>query len=391
MPTDALLKPSRDIRLDLMRGIAVLLVIFSHLIIPDISPAGVSGHFIRFFWSVLKFIRTGGWIGVDLFFVLSGFLVSGLLFQEFKKTGEINPYQFLIRRGFKIYPVFYTFLLLTFLIDFAIFKLKLPALYNYESIKQQVLLYTRDAFFLNNYWPGRWPHTWSLDVEELFYILLVFYFLLLIKWKKLNYRNILYAWAVLLLLGILFRTFACINHPGFNFGAQYAKSHFRLDALLFGVLLSWLYHYSPERFLFFKRYNFFLITLSIAWLLTNFLFARFDNSWIAIVSLGVNPVCFGVLLMGALNSNAQFLRYKILAYIGRVSYATYLWHVFINMCFIAWVPSIKDNTVIWALYAICYLLFSILIGAIFTHLVEAPLLNLRNRYFPSSTSPETNQ
>ena len=51
-----------------------------------------------------------GWVGVDLFFVLSGFLVSGLLFQEYQRHGKIRVGRFLIRRGFKIYPSFYVFI-----------------------------------------------------------------------------------------------------------------------------------------------------------------------------------------------------------------------------------------------------------------------------------------
>ena len=62
-----------------------------------------------------------GWIGVDLFFVLSGFLISGLLFSEYKKRGAISFKTFFIRRGFKIYPAFYVFLLLTGLLAYLVF------------------------------------------------------------------------------------------------------------------------------------------------------------------------------------------------------------------------------------------------------------------------------
>ena len=74
--------------IDFLRGIAIILVIFRH---KEIS----------------KLMQNMGWIGVDLFFVLSGFLVSGLLFKEYLKYGNINAKLFLIRRGFKIYPIFY--------------------------------------------------------------------------------------------------------------------------------------------------------------------------------------------------------------------------------------------------------------------------------------------
>src|SRR5215831_18752084 len=85
-------RPSpRNAQLDALRAIAVLLVLGRHL---PFFPL----------W-----IRVG-WTGVDLFFVLSGFLISGLLFREYKATGGIRIGRFLVRRGFKIYPAYYLFL-----------------------------------------------------------------------------------------------------------------------------------------------------------------------------------------------------------------------------------------------------------------------------------------
>src|SRR4051812_10077352 len=78
--------------LDFLRGVAIILVLLRH---------------IPLFDSTMRM----GWIGVDLFFVLSGFLVSGLLFKEYLKFGDIRPKLFLIRRGFKIYPVYFIFYL----------------------------------------------------------------------------------------------------------------------------------------------------------------------------------------------------------------------------------------------------------------------------------------
>ena len=84
----------RLISIDILRALAVIMVLFRHHV-----GTGVAGNI--------------GWAGVDLFFVLSGFLVSSLLFVEAKKSGSVNAKKFLIRRGFKIYPLFYLLLFLT--------------------------------------------------------------------------------------------------------------------------------------------------------------------------------------------------------------------------------------------------------------------------------------
>ena len=77
----------RNESLDVLRCVAVLLVVGYHM------------PYYRLWGRI-------GWIGVDLFFVLSGFLISGLLFREFRDTGSIDVKRFLIRRGLKIYPSF---------------------------------------------------------------------------------------------------------------------------------------------------------------------------------------------------------------------------------------------------------------------------------------------
>ena len=94
---------NRNPALDFLSFVAILLVLFRHLIINGNGlPARVA--FV---------LKTGGWVGVDLFFVLSGFLVSGLIFKEYDTYGTFDPWRFLIRRGFKIYPTLYLFLGLT--------------------------------------------------------------------------------------------------------------------------------------------------------------------------------------------------------------------------------------------------------------------------------------
>src|ERR1700722_9204731 len=113
---------ARSKGIDVLRAIAVLLVIAYHAGVPV--------------------LRNAGWSGVDLFFVLSGFLVSGLLFSENKTFGKIRVGRFLIRRGFKIYPAFYLMLGVTALARFLVWHVDIfgPAWH--------------EALFLQSYLPG---------------------------------------------------------------------------------------------------------------------------------------------------------------------------------------------------------------------------------------------
>ena len=94
----------RSVTIDVLRAAACLLVLGRHCVALTMFQSAP-------FRQLGNVWKTGGWVGVDLFFVLSGFLVSGLLFREYQRYGRIVAGRFLIRRGLKIYPGYYALLL----------------------------------------------------------------------------------------------------------------------------------------------------------------------------------------------------------------------------------------------------------------------------------------
>ena len=134
--------------LDELRGVAILLVLGAH------QP-------------INKILTLSGWTGVTLFFVLSGFLVSGLLFKEYQQNGTITPARFLARRAVRIYPPFYVMLFTTVLISyFTDLKMTEPKWRGGAALPLSNFL--SEIFFLQNYHPGLWGQCWSLAVEEHF-------------------------------------------------------------------------------------------------------------------------------------------------------------------------------------------------------------------------------
>jgi peptidoglycan/LPS O-acetylase OafA/YrhL len=137
------MKQERLLSLDVMRTASILLVLCRHTVDPPASA------------TLANLLHCGGWIGVDLFFVLSGFLVSGLLFQEHQRRGSLRWGRFLVRRGFKIYPAFYAMMAVAIAVAIRRHDLQWkPAL--------------AELLFVQNYVHGMWLHTWSLAVEEPF-------------------------------------------------------------------------------------------------------------------------------------------------------------------------------------------------------------------------------
>src|ERR1700733_8694882 len=90
----------REIELDFVRGVAILLVLVFHY-----RP-----HNLLITSDILNRVQGSGWVGVDVFFVLSGFLVGGLMMKEWSRTGGVDSLRFLQRRAFKIWPAYYVFL-----------------------------------------------------------------------------------------------------------------------------------------------------------------------------------------------------------------------------------------------------------------------------------------
>jgi peptidoglycan/LPS O-acetylase OafA/YrhL len=150
-------------------------------------------------WFSELWIR-GGWIGVDLFFVLSGFLVSGLLFREHQKFGGISAKDFLIRRGFKIYPAFWMLIGVTAL---------LHGLFRHQFNTKATL---SELLFLQNYSRGLWPHTWSLAVEEHFYILLLILLLFLSK-RSHSFSSVPTVFVVLAVTSLCLRIYESYSIP----------------------------------------------------------------------------------------------------------------------------------------------------------------------------------
>lgn len=215
-------------QLDILRAVAVILVLFYHWPEDTVVP------------QLVKPFKTFGWSGVDLFFVLSGFVVSGLLFKEYKSTGKVDIGRFLVRRGFKIYPAFYV------LIGFTLLLL---AAFSGLTSNQKALSVSGVAgelFFLQNYVGSLWEHTWSLAVEEHFYFSLSIVILLLARLRKAEhnpFRRVVPACAVIAGLCLMARSISVLSGSAHH---PMQATHLRIDALAFGVLLSFLYHFHSD-------------------------------------------------------------------------------------------------------------------------------------------------
>jgi peptidoglycan/LPS O-acetylase OafA/YrhL len=359
--------------LDMLRAIAVLLVLGRHLLlIPETLSDGARSFFLL--W------REVGWIGVDLFFVISGFLVSGLLFQEYRLIGRISLSRFLIRRAFKIYPPFYVLLGVT--LGFS----------SYFSLPTEKWLYLGEFFFLQNYVGSVWNHTWSLAVEEHFYIILSVVVCTLLSTNRGQSNPFKFLPTLIISIAVtilLFRCMTGISRPVGDWAAVLGLTHFRIDSLFFGVLLSYVVHFFPsvlESIV--RRFSYILLTCVISCILIPILFPLAASRFSYTVGFTVLYLGSGALLLLALFSpsrgQARAVRFcaPALIPIGRASYSIYLWHMFMYYVSGHIFLSPASTTYSFALHVSAYLVGSVVLGMLMFRLIETPSLAIRQKLFP---------
>lgn len=337
----------------------------------------LSPTFARF----VEVVGPEGERGVDLFFVLSGFLVAGLLFAEHARTGTVNVVRFLVRRGLKIYPAFWALLFVTVMLGYV------------RNGRWHWAEFFAELFFLQNYLVGLWEHTWSLAVEEHFYLILIGVFFLFKRSAKatggFRLDRFPRVFDAALLACFAGKALAWWYGSGdFDDRRWYFwATHIRIDALFFGALLAYYWHQKWN-----DQFKAQLLNWRWVWLVVGILLVSpisYDLLGFELWRLvGFNLVYLGAggLLLAALSLDglpvARWL--KGIAWLGSHSYSVYLWHMLVLSWF---TPSLHVQTsspprVILA--NAIYIATAWAFGITMARIIEFPVLRLRERFFPAA-------
>jgi peptidoglycan/LPS O-acetylase OafA/YrhL len=346
--------------LDGLRALAILAVVIAHNF-PPYLPAGI--------------------LGVDLFFVLSGFLITTILYQEWRNTGAINLRQFYARRALRLFPALAVLVLVCCVgsmlccskpVVQEIRKAACGALFyysNWRSVRgflQGNLLLTWNVLL----------HTWSLSVEEQFYLL---WPLLLcgLLWLKVGRRRL----AALLVGGIVGVTALRVYlYPTWRL-LLYFRSDARADGLLVGCLAALLYCWGilPQR----RVARVCLQAAAVAALVVLCWQCRLHldlrRPFLYYGGFTLVAVETAVVLLAVLAGPPQvlswLLEFPVLVWIGRVSYGMYLWHFPIMTV---------GNTVLgsrlpWQWVSTVNVTATFLAAALSFYGIERPFLRLKDR------------
>ena len=316
----------------------------------------------------------GGFLGVDIFFVISGFLITGIIITEIQQN-TFSFKQFYTRRIKRIYPAFITVVALVSFIASAIF------IYNdFNQVRKTIELAT---VFLSNFYLGLTQgyfdlsanenpvlHLWSLAIEEQYY--LIFPLILIFAYKKFREVRTLFLITLILFFILLFTSFipTSFYKELFHQPNIYYLSNLRFPELLVGSLLA-IYHHCSNKIQLSKPVSNILAILSTLLLFSCLFLMNNDIAFIPGVTL-ILPCIFTALIIHTTSQNNIIklcLSNKAIVFIGKISYSLYLYHwIFIALAYyITGEKQINNQSI--AIVTVLTIIFSVLSY----YLIEQPI------------------
>jgi len=372
------LVPQRLNGLDSLRAFAIVIVLLYHYMVV-VSRENTFGYATKI-----------GWMGVDLFFVLSGYLIGNQVLSAIAKNDGFSLKLFYIRRLLRTLPNYYVVLALYFLFPVALAGAETAPFWQFLTFTQNFDFRPMTTF----------SHSWSLCIEEQFYLVFPLMFIVLAKSK--NFVQL--AWLTIIagmFLGITMRIYMWQNYgdAGMNFRDYYQHIYYssftRFDELLPGVAIAMIKNFHQDWFeKISSRTNQLLcagvlVVGTMFYLFPHYHFNKDDgfNFWLTTIGYSVLAIGFALLTLSTLSHTSLLNKCRIpgAAHIALWSYAIYLIHKPLFQLLIAPLNAINID-VKSAVGVSIIMTVSIFAGWLLFRLVETPFMTIRAKYFPSNAS-----
>jgi peptidoglycan/LPS O-acetylase OafA/YrhL len=363
---------ARSNGLDTLRAFAILLVFLNHEAFRSQSSA-------------LLVVQAVGWIGVDLFFVMSGYLIANQVLAGVNRGEQLSLAAFYARRAFRTWPAYWVVLACYFLFPSWMGGSVPPPLWRFLTFTQNFNLSTGTAF----------SHAWSLCVEEQFYLVLPLAVLLGLACGS-RRRQIWYAFGLLTLIGITARAFLWTRYgPAWqgNLNGYYPHIYYstlcRFDEFLPGIALAILRNCYPDiwrRLMVRGRLLSALAAVCVS-LALYLAAARFGDDqtgfmpFMTMFGYSILALLFAVAVMAALSPSSPISRVRIPGayHLALWSYSIYLSHKAVGTILARLLGPLGISP--WGLFLVVAGV-SVAIGALLYYLIERPFMRLRDSWFP---------
>ena len=355
--------------LDTLRAAAIVIVMLYHLYLQDMVPP------------ILHRIARVGWVGVDLFFVLSGFLIASQLFRPYLTGGRPSLSDFYTRRAYRILPAFLVVWLLYLILP--IWR-EAPGLY----AAWQYVTFTWNLLLLGYPENHAFSHVWSLCVEEHFYLL--FPVLLIILMRKPSAWRTASVLLFILFGGIALRTWLLrtVIQPSDEQGLTqmkyiYYPTYSRLDGLAVGVSLAIVRTFKVPFWTRLSRHSGAMALLGVACVIGALQLCGFDHARASrplsiVLTFPILSCGFGLLVASAV-CEKSLLRVRVpgASALAGLAYSLYLTHKSVAHAAHEWWPVLTARAT-WLSFAI-YMLACLCVAWLLHRGVERPMMGLHAR------------
>jgi peptidoglycan/LPS O-acetylase OafA/YrhL len=351
-------------QLDGLRGIAALLVLWEHF--PYVEGSAIS----KSFWFVAHAARTGV-MGVDIFFVLSGFLITRLLLKERDETGTISLKMFYLKRALRIFPIYYLCVIAYFVLFHTNFLTAIS-----------LLTYTFNYYMPFHLTPNPMEHTWSLSVEEQFYFIWPCFIMMI----PLASGATITQFAIPVFSGLIAIIIAITFDNELAASLIFMSSFTRMMSLSLGAALAFRERAgqgSSDR----NAYNYLLLGVSL--LAGDYIARKLGlisggGFYWSIALPGFACLSFGLVSVVIFRRDRfasifiSFLTNRTLRYIGKISYGIYLYHYLI--LYLLDIPPYKTENAGASFGSLLAAIAATFItAAVSYHFLEAPFLRIKAR------------
>ncbi len=346
--------------LDGLRAISILMVLLAHA--AETMPVPLSNY---------KFLFENAGIGVSIFFVISGYLITKLLIIEQNKNGTVSLKDFYLRRAFRIFPIFYLYILVVVILKNTI----LISIFTNYGLLYAAMLYVWNYMHLfikgsgipdNGYW--FFGHFWSLSMEEQFYLLWPIAFI------KIDRRSLIKIVSIIVLLMPFMRIATYFFMPGSR-GQIGMMLQTGGDTILVGCLGALIEDSDlfKEKFLTYLSKNMVLIAVVIYLFILSPIVSKNVRGFDIVIGASLTSIFIMVLVFCVTKFPSKLsylLNTKVLVQIGVLSYSLYIWQqLFLTPRNTFWVNKFPQN-----------ILVVFAVGFFSYYIIEKPILNLKKRF-----------